>query len=203
MRVTVTPRVVAAPWDATRVRAGRATAVGLEANVCPEPGPLAEYQSVFPHRYVAWSREHQLFEIRHVDPEEGTDERIELVFRLAAPPDPETQLPRTEEELAELAKQRDPSIVRVFRDFDYAFARQRLREAYTFTSLGLVRYNAERTRQRQRLEQSRTRGVAGEMAAAFNDIKRWMPTLAEYHRTGNAADALVEKPVIGTGFTPA
>lgn len=199
MVITVAPRVVAAPWEATRERDGRATFVGREAEVAPDPGPLADYRSVWPERYVVWHVPRQLFEIRQVNPDTGADERIELVCTLDAPPHDETGLPRSDEEVAALTAARSPLLVRRFRAFDYDFVRQRLREWQTFRALGAARYSEERRQQRLTHERSVRRDVVREMAAGLHEMRRWAPVLAEYQRTGNAGDALVHKPVLVPG----
>lgn len=45
MHITVTPRVVVKPWEQHLCRSGRSVIVGREADVAPDPGVLAEYQS--------------------------------------------------------------------------------------------------------------------------------------------------------------
>jgi hypothetical protein len=182
MNIRVGPRKVALPWENAM---GSAPArVCREGDVQPDRGPLEMYQSVFPDRYVKWEPRRQLWEIRQRNPFTGFDERVELIFEWAAPPDPETGEPRTAEELAYMLENRHPSLTKVYAPFDYEFVRRRLRERLDFLLLGTEKYQQRITARNRRRQRSRLGDVAREMAAGLNEIKRWLPVLETAQREG-------------------
>lgn len=194
--ITVGPRIVAAPWE-LKQRTARRVWVGTEAEVAPEPGPLALYRSAFPHRRVTWNRFHQLFEI--VD----DDGFQELVFWWDAKPEPDREFDA--EQIAQMVEDRDGRPVRRWSAFDYAFVWRRIRELWEFNAQGtkreqkLVRRildhnaNVERTAlrvQRQNVEDW------------MRDDRRYLPELVELQRGALPAEAKVHRIPIVQGFSP-
>jgi len=173
----VRPRVVAAPWDADQqVRASRPTAVHREAHVTPEPGPLAEYLRVFPHRRVLWNVARQLFEIRETDPDTGRDERVGFVFTWQ--PHPETG-----------------ELTRVFRHFDYDYVEERKADWYLLQAEGADALHRRTQAHNDRVAASKLRDAARESAAGLNEIRRYLPVLAALHAGVRPDVALTEKAI--------
>jgi hypothetical protein len=168
MQASVRPRYVAPPWERD-LYAARRVRVDQEADVAPESGPVALYRSVWPERYVVWNVKRQLFEIRQRNPDTGADERVELVFAYDAPPNPDTGLLRSLEELEEMVRQGHPSLVRVYQPFDYEFVRRRLRERTEFLAAGLKHYSRRVTGRNRQTATTRRRSVAREQAARIGD----------------------------------
>lgn len=174
MHVSVSPRVVAAPWEREALEGQRRTFVGYESDVRPEQGPIDLYLSRWPSRVVTWNRQRQLFQI--------TDRDVpgfrELVYQYDAPPDPAAGEPRGPEELAAMIEAGDTTVTRVWRDFDYEFVRRRMREASEYLSMGDERYLARVMEKNRRRQKRDNHARAGNMAARMNEIKRYLPTLA-------------------------
>jgi len=162
------PRVVAPPWEREKLDGQRSTYVGREAHVEPEIGPVELYRSRWPTRVVGWNVSRQLYMI--------TDLKDlgwrEFVCELDAPPDPESGEPRSPEELAAMVESGDYSVVKVFRDFDYAFVNQRMREAMEFNELGTRRYADKIAGKNRQLVRGHTHDYARRNAARMNEHKR-------------------------------
>jgi hypothetical protein len=176
MLITCSPRIVAAPWESDLLK-GRRVRVGREAEVLPDPGPVAAYRSVFPDRRVAWNAAEQLYEITQVDGVTGEEARLELVFYWDYPPK-EDGTEWTDDEVAAMVQARTGGAVRRFMDFDYRFVERRLRERTLFLELGAVRYNrriADRNAARSR---TKIRGHANDLAASLGEFRRWIPVVA-------------------------
>jgi hypothetical protein len=161
--------------------------VGREHGVRPPEGPLAEYCSVFPERTVEWDVRRQCFAIYQVNPILGGRERVELLREQAG------YLLDDEGEPAK--DSRGELIPRwTMTPFDYAFVRRRLREWYDLRAEGSARLAGARARRHDRLERQKIRSTAGEMAAGFKDIARWLPALV----SGDATDRV---PLVPGGLT--
>lgn len=199
LHVDVRPRMVAPPWEECPWRS-----VYQEADVQPEPGPLALYRSVWPHRYVTWNVKRQLFEIREENPVTGQDERVELLCFYDYPPDPETGEERTDEEVALMVENRVPGMVQRFLPFDYEFVRERLRQRsemlqdlsrHADRKAGYNRY-AERIARRNRARRrSQIRDWSRETAAWLREDRRWLPVL----ESGDPADR-TPQVAVGVNF---
>jgi hypothetical protein len=185
MRVSVRSRRVLRPWERDQSGAmNRRVRVNREANVQPDAGPLALYQSVFPDRYVRWEPKRQLWEIRQRNQFTGFDERVELVFDELEEPEKELKEIVTQNDLEELLEREAPATYRVFKPFDYAFVRRRLRERFDYLRMGTERYNREVTKRNRMRSTMKTREIAHEMAAGIKEIRRWIPVLEEMQATG-------------------
>jgi hypothetical protein len=176
MRITVSPRYVAAPWEQEK-REGRSLWVGAEDHVVPEPGPVAAYRSVFPDRQVGWNRTHQLFEITQKDGVTGEESMIEWVFYWDAEPLPDGT-ERSSEEVADMVSKGGAGCVRRFSDFDYRFVERRLKERTEFLEKGALRY------QRRIADRNHAKGLSvlkqhgNDMAAILGEGRRWLPAMA-------------------------
>lgn len=193
MRVTVGPRVVAAPWELEQRTARRAW-VGREAEVTPEPGPLALYRAVFPDRVVRWNVERQLFEIVSTDPTSGFHE---FIFWWDAAPDPaDNDREFSAEEIAEMVDQGSGRVVKRWAPFDYGFVWRRLRERWEWEGLGaqrerkFVRRIADHNANVQRTHLAQQQATWDEWA---KDDRRWLPVLAELSAGARPDVALTEK----------
>lgn len=178
--------------------------VGRMGHVEPDPSALARYRAVFPERFVVWNAERQLHEIRQHNPVTGQEERVELVFWWTAPPHPDGRA-RTEEEIAAMVAGRDPALDRLYRPFDHQFVGERLQQWHEFQRLGARGLSTKVHAANQRLEASRRRAVASEMAAGFGELRRWLGVLADASEYRTAGEALAAKPAIapGVAMTPA
>lgn len=183
--VDVRARVVAAPWE--RDALGRCVAVGREADVRPEAGPLELYLSAFPHRYVLWNVERQLWEIRQVNPESGADERVEFLFYYDAPPD-ETGHVWSEEELAQMIGSNDRRLVKCYQPFDYEFVRQRIRDRFEFHAEGAARLTDRRMARNRRRQMLRMTQGAQEMEYLLKHDRRWLGVLERAQRQKERGD---------------
>lgn len=161
--------------------------VGRIGDRTPEPGPLEEYQKVFPERYVQWEPFRQLWEIRQVNPVTGHDERVELVFHYVVRPDVWENLPPGIRGLgkdvvtAYLTTVSPGSTVKMYRPFDYEFVRQRIREWYELRNDGAEKLVNHAVDQNEKRFRQVKRHVAGEIAAGFGEIRRWIPALHSGH----------------------
>lgn len=171
--VAVRPRVVAMPWE---VEPTARRTVHREADVRPEPGPLAEYLRAFPGRYVRWNTPRQLFEVRETDPDTGHDVRVALVFRWLA--DPETG-----------------QLTRCFRPFDYEYVEERKADWYLTRHEGAGAISAKVHKQNQARQRALLRDAAREYAAGLNEIRRWLPVLAARMAGVRPDVAATEAPV--------
>lgn len=187
--VEVRPRAVALPWEREAFFGHRRTRVDAEDGLQPEPGPLHEYQAIFPDRYVVWNRKRQLWEIRQLNRATGLDERYEFLFFFEAPPDPITGKPRTEDELALMIEERSPELLQVYRPFDHHFVRERLRQRAEYLENPATYSTRVAARNRARMV-SRIREKKNNAAAQLNEVKRLLPTLAGEDRV----------PLVGVGI---
>lgn len=201
MHIAVNPRYVAAPWEIDQV--DRRT-VGLEDDVHPEPGPLAEYLAAFPDRYVTWSRPHQLFAV-HERGVEGPDALIELVCHWDARP----ELELTDEEIAQMAG-RSPDVIRRFMPFDYPFVHRRLRERAEYRATkakhateraGNAAFSRRINDRNAALAASRRKAVASNKAQALGEIRNWLPVLVEFEETGRWNPGARTPVVAGAALT--
>jgi hypothetical protein len=168
------PRIVAAPWEREIREGQRSTWVGIEDCVSPEIGPVDLYRSRWPERFVVWNRSRQLFEIRSF-----TDAGWrEFVFEYDAPPDPDGMAIETDQ-LAQMVVAGDPTVRRVFRDFDYAFVRRRLIEAMEFDEMNRssARLTDSIMEANRKLDKKRIKDVAARQAARMGEIRRYLPRL--------------------------
>lgn len=187
-RVEVRPRVVALPWE-RELYGYRPTRVLDEDGVQPEAGPLAEYQTVFPDRYVVWNRKRQLWEVRQLNRETGLDERYEFIFWFDTPPNPLTGEKRSEDEIADMIEGRSPELLRVFRNFDHDFVRERLRQRAEYNA-NRATYSSKMAERNRRAVASRIRDKKRNAAAQLNEVKRYLPTLAGEEKV----------PLVGVGI---
>lgn len=157
--------------------------VGRIGDRTPEPGPLEEYQKVFPERYVQWDAYRQLWEIRQLNPVTGHDERVELVFTYVVREDVWQDLPPGVRGLgkdvvtAYLTTVQPGSTVKMYRPFNHEFVRERIRQWYELRhegAAGIV--NAVIDENEKRFDQVK-RYVSADMAASFGEIRRWIPSL--------------------------
>ena len=196
----VRPRYVAPPWEVEDLSLRRT--VGREAHVEPEPGPLALYRSVWPERYVVWNWVRQLFEVRETNPVSGQDWRVTLVHQWGAPPDPDTGEARTEEEIEAMVAARDPSVLMLFRPFDYQYVEERMAEWHLIRHEG-HRALGERVRQRNAARQRQVLRESHERVRDWmREDRRWLPVL-EAVQNGERPDcALTEKqPLVAVGVS--
>jgi hypothetical protein len=206
--VTVSPRVVAKPWEWDACRSGRTVIVGREADVAPDPGVLAEYRTTWPHRYVVWDAAEQLWEVRQVNPLTGDDESYEHLFLWDAPPDEKGGLLSPDElerriHMAMMGRD-DHGLTQTYRPFDYEFVRERRRQRHEWLGLrGKQRMSAIIADRNAALKRSKMRGLVSEMAAGLNEIKRYLPVLAALQQGKRLDVALTEKLPFSAGGLPA
>jgi hypothetical protein len=207
--ITVSPRVVAKPWEWDACRSGRSVIVGAEGWVDPDPGALAEYQTTWPHRRVVWDAEAQLWEVRQQNPLTGEDEHYEHLYLWDAPPDERGGLlsPDDLERRIHLAMigRDDHGLTQTYRPFDYEFVRERRRQRFEWLGLrGKQRVSAIIADRNAALKRSKVRDVARNFAAAMGDIRRWIPVLAALDAGKRLDVALTEKlPFSAGGLPPA
>jgi hypothetical protein len=207
--VTVSPRVVAKPWEWEACRSGRTVIVGRESDVLPDPGALEEYRATWPHRYVQWDAAEQLWEVRQHNPLTGEDEHYEHLFLWDAPPDEQGGLlsPSDLERRIHLAMlgRDDHGLTQTFRPFDYEFVRERRRQRYEWLTLrGKQRVSAIIADRNAALKRSKQRDVVREMAAGLNDLRRYLPVIAALQQGKRLDVALTEKlPFSAGGLAPA
>lgn len=183
MIATTAPRFVAAPWE----RGGVSTtgiSVGVEDYVEPESGPREEYRNYWPHRDIAWNREHQRFEVVQVNPATGHFERYEMIFGYDVAPDPKLNRAWTSEEIADMIESHDPRLVKCFRHFDYLFVRERMRQSFEFRHTALKRQQDRRTELNRRLQDRRLLGVHEEMEYFLKHELRWLSTIENLQKKG-------------------
>lgn len=135
---------------------------------------LELYRSRWPTRDVGWDAKRQLFVIT----DSNDPGWREFVYEYDAPPDPETGVPRSPEEIAAMIESGAHGATRCFVPFDYRFAHRRMREAMEFTELGVRRYAEKIADKNDRIRKSWVRARAGHMAAGWNEIKRYLPVFA-------------------------
>lgn len=190
--ITVRERIVSPPWIHEKLAGTREVSVGQESGLKPEPGPLALYRSVWPDHYVVWNVRRQLWEIRQLNPVTGQDERYQLVFRWGVRPNdtaPDGLLP-DELEAGDIEVWRQSGIqhmVRLYRPFDYLFVWERLRQrqemldalaAHADSKDGLRRLGHQIARRNRQRSERRVREAAKELAAGYNEIRRWLPYIS-------------------------
>lgn len=151
--------------------------VGLEADVQPEPGPLELYQLAFPHRTVEWDRSRQLWVVMQDNPVMGIRERYEIIYDYESPCDGDG-LPIGGEDLERLLRAKDPSVTRRYRPFDYEFVRGRRRMRFEFLHAGSLKYAERVAREEERVARTIIRTNASEAAAAWGEIRRYLPCAA-------------------------
>jgi hypothetical protein len=176
------PRVVSNPWIRHKLAGTRSTRVGREAYVSPEPGPAAEYLSVWPSRRISWDLARQLFVITDVD---ALGWR-EFVVDWAEWPDPVSDEDELEIEklLGHLPQHTDKGQKHFgsFAPISYSYVRRRLRERQEFLTLGSAKYSDSIAEKNRQVGKRRIHAVAGDNAARLKEIRRWIPTLAGEER---------------------
>jgi hypothetical protein len=157
--------------------------VGSLGERTPEPGPLRELQATWPERYVLWNKERELWEVRQKNTLTGKDERVELLFWYDISDEDWEALPAhirgmgRETLSGYVAVQEPNSLIKRYRPFDYAYVRERKREWQILQregAKGLVNESADINEARF---QKVKRHLAGNMAAGFGEIRRWIPAL--------------------------
>jgi hypothetical protein len=151
VRVRVVSRIPPLPWEPGYWSPG--VRVRLEAGLTPEAGPLEFLRSIWPERYVEWSAEHQLWEVRQLNPVTGHDERVELLRRMATAP--------------------DGGQVPAYLPFDYDWLQRRAKNRQEFLALGPEKYDdlvQERNRQRS---SAVMHDAIREMAAGMRELVRY------------------------------
>lgn len=149
----------------------------------PPRGPLELYRRTFgEHRYVTWEPHRQLWQVRQRNPISGKDERVALVFyydALAADDLADATGVSRDEARALLVMNRHHSVRKLYRPFDYEWVRERLQERREFLRTDVEGYNRQLLDENERRWHQIRRRIAGEVAAGFGELRRWLPVLAK------------------------
>jgi hypothetical protein len=152
----------------------------------PEPSQTALelYQNVWPERYLKWDAKRGMYQIRQVNPDTGTDERVELVFEYAITDEAVLkQMDLLDEQTQERVKaamieSRSPVLSKVYRPFDMQFVKRRLKERSEFLSMGARRYSEALYKRNATIRDNRLRSALSELGYFFKHEKRHFPVLA-------------------------
>ena len=174
--------------------------VGSIGERTPEPGPLAELQATWPERYVVWNKARELWEVRQKNTLTGKDERVELLFWYDITDEDWEALPAhirgmgRETLSAYVATLSPASLVKRYRPFDYPYVRERKREWQLWLKQGAAGIVNESADINEARFQKIKKHTAANMAAGFEEIRRWIPALV----SGDPSDRI---PLIRGGLT--
>jgi hypothetical protein len=150
----------------------RATTVVMGAgDVHPEASAWAAYARVWPHRYLRWSRDRQLWEVWQRHPLTGQDVPIEPVFYWDIA-DPDTCFPPSAEEITEALKTNDSRLRKRYRPFDWRFVRERLANRWEFHCWSIAEWQRRRQQRAKEVQRASVRAAAAHWAAVWGEGRR-------------------------------